>query len=219
MRRARAYTGRDLVVCCADHPFFSVDDWFIGTTPMNASIPGRVRQLTRTFRYNDLASAAAYVAGILGIGFRVSRGITGFRDYMLAGEGMTAPVLVWAAHTIARTDPDAVMGSFAADHVVSDPDTFRDRVRLAADVGPPMAVCSCTSVLAWLAAVRGDEDRCRELANHAVELSETHHLAAIAVVAIWALGLLELSLGRAEEAIDRLLEPEHGPLANPTPRL
>ena len=57
VRLARAYTGRDLIACCADHPFFSTDDWFIGTTPMNAGIPEAVRQLTVTFRYNDLASA------------------------------------------------------------------------------------------------------------------------------------------------------------------
>jgi DNA-binding CsgD family transcriptional regulator len=92
-------------------------------------------------------------------------------------------------------------------------------LRLASDIGQPMAVCSCESVLAWLAAVRGEQDRCRQLAGHAVELSETHQLAAIAVVATWALGLLELSLGRSEQAIDRLLEPTHGPLTNPTTRL
>lgn len=56
VRLARAYTGRDLVACCADHPFFSTDDWFIGTTPMNAGIPEVVRNLTVTFRYNDIAS-------------------------------------------------------------------------------------------------------------------------------------------------------------------
>ncbi|MBM2711761.1 glutamate-1-semialdehyde 2,1-aminomutase [Mesorhizobium caraganae] len=56
VRLARAYTGRDLVACCADHPFFSTDDWFIGTTPMNAGIPETVRNLTVTFRYNDIAS-------------------------------------------------------------------------------------------------------------------------------------------------------------------
>jgi glutamate-1-semialdehyde 2,1-aminomutase len=57
VRLARAYTGRDLIACCADHPFFSVDDWFIGTTPMNAGIPEQIRELTLTFRYGDLASA------------------------------------------------------------------------------------------------------------------------------------------------------------------
>src|SRR5690606_7841345 len=59
VRLARAYTGRDLIACCADHPFFSTDDWFIGTTPMNSGIPEAIRRLTVTFRYNDLASAAA----------------------------------------------------------------------------------------------------------------------------------------------------------------
>ncbi|WP_407863779.1 glutamate-1-semialdehyde 2,1-aminomutase [Phyllobacterium phragmitis] len=56
VRLARAYTGRDMVACCADHPFFSTDDWFIGTTRMNAGIPDAVRQLTLTFRYNDIES-------------------------------------------------------------------------------------------------------------------------------------------------------------------
>ncbi|CAH2598976.1 Glutamate-1-semialdehyde 2,1-aminomutase [Rhodovastum atsumiense] len=59
VRLARAYTGRSLIACCADHPFFSTDDWFIGTTAMHAGIPETVRQLTLTFRYNDIASARA----------------------------------------------------------------------------------------------------------------------------------------------------------------
>jgi mannose-1-phosphate guanylyltransferase len=39
-----------------------------------------------------------------------------------------------AAAVLERDDPDAVMGSFAADHVIPDPDVFADCVRLAADV-------------------------------------------------------------------------------------
>src|SRR5690606_26491675 len=42
VRLARAATGRDVVAVCADHPFFSVDDWFIATTPMDAGIPQAV---------------------------------------------------------------------------------------------------------------------------------------------------------------------------------
>ena len=41
---------------CADQPFFSVDDWFIGTTPMSAGIPQVIQDLTRQFRYNDIDS-------------------------------------------------------------------------------------------------------------------------------------------------------------------
>ena len=56
LRLARAATGRDLVAVCRDQPFFSVDDWFIGTTDMDAGIPRSTRDATVTFRYNDLTS-------------------------------------------------------------------------------------------------------------------------------------------------------------------
>lgn len=54
---ARAYTGRDMVAICGDQPFFSVDDWFIGSTAMSAGIPETIRNLTVKFPYNDLNGA------------------------------------------------------------------------------------------------------------------------------------------------------------------
>jgi glutamate-1-semialdehyde 2,1-aminomutase len=59
VKLARAYTGRDLVAVCKDHPFFSYDDWFIGATAVPAGVPQAIRDLTLTFRYNDLASLQA----------------------------------------------------------------------------------------------------------------------------------------------------------------
>ncbi|MCH0561799.1 MULTISPECIES: glutamate-1-semialdehyde 2,1-aminomutase [unclassified Streptomyces] len=56
VRLARAATGRPRVAVCADHPFFSVDDWFIGTTPMSAGVPAATRELTVAFPYGDLAA-------------------------------------------------------------------------------------------------------------------------------------------------------------------
>jgi glutamate-1-semialdehyde 2,1-aminomutase len=56
IKLARAFTGRDMVAICADQPFFSTDDWFIGSTAMDAGIPREVRGLTTTFKYNDLDS-------------------------------------------------------------------------------------------------------------------------------------------------------------------
>jgi glutamate-1-semialdehyde 2,1-aminomutase len=56
VKLARAYTGRDLVAICADQPFFSTDDWFIGTTAMTAGIPDTIRQMTVKFRFNDIQS-------------------------------------------------------------------------------------------------------------------------------------------------------------------
>lgn len=54
VKLARAYTGRDMIAICADHPFFSVDDWFIGTTDMNAGIPETISNLTVKFHYNNI---------------------------------------------------------------------------------------------------------------------------------------------------------------------
>jgi len=56
---ARAYTGRKLIACCAEHPFFAIHDWFIGTTPMNAGVPEESSELTVKFHYNDIAGLRA----------------------------------------------------------------------------------------------------------------------------------------------------------------
>ncbi|MFE3020736.1 glutamate-1-semialdehyde 2,1-aminomutase [Streptomyces sp. NPDC059256] len=56
VRLARAVTGRQRVAICGDHPFYSVDDWFIGTTPMSAGIPAATTELTVAFPYGDLAA-------------------------------------------------------------------------------------------------------------------------------------------------------------------
>src|SRR5271156_5587002 len=55
VKLARAYTGRNLIAICGDQPFFSTDDWFIGSTEMNAGIPQAVIDMTLKFPYNDLS--------------------------------------------------------------------------------------------------------------------------------------------------------------------
>lgn len=59
IKLARAHTGRSLVAICGNHPFFSVDDWFIGVSGMPGGIPQAIRDLTLKFTYNDLASLEA----------------------------------------------------------------------------------------------------------------------------------------------------------------
>lgn len=59
VKLARAVSGRDYVALCADHPFFSTYDWFIGTTEINAGIPDMVKSLSLKFRYNDMESLQA----------------------------------------------------------------------------------------------------------------------------------------------------------------
>ncbi|PPR11126.1 MAG: 3-aminobutyryl-CoA aminotransferase [Alphaproteobacteria bacterium MarineAlpha11_Bin1] len=56
VKLARAHTGREYVAFCKDHPFFSYDDWFIGTTDCAAGVPSAISDLSLPFRYNDLDS-------------------------------------------------------------------------------------------------------------------------------------------------------------------
>ncbi len=48
---ARHVTGRDMIFCWGYHGFA---DWYIATTDRNAGIPNAVKELTKTFEYNDI---------------------------------------------------------------------------------------------------------------------------------------------------------------------
>lgn len=59
VKLARAKTGRKLVAFPGDHPFYSYDDWFIGSTPCNKGIPEEISNLSVTFKGCDLESLRA----------------------------------------------------------------------------------------------------------------------------------------------------------------
>jgi glutamate-1-semialdehyde 2,1-aminomutase len=54
LKLARAYTGREKVAICWDHPYFGHDEWAMSRTTTDGGIPRYVRELTLTFRYNDI---------------------------------------------------------------------------------------------------------------------------------------------------------------------
>jgi glutamate-1-semialdehyde aminotransferase len=60
VRLARAYTGRDKVVCCGYHGWH---DWYIGLTARHRGVPPAVKDLVHTFEYNDLDSVASALTG------------------------------------------------------------------------------------------------------------------------------------------------------------
>lgn len=51
VRVARAYTGKDKVLCCGYHGWH---DWYISVTSRNAGVPEEVQTITNTFNYNDI---------------------------------------------------------------------------------------------------------------------------------------------------------------------
>ena len=54
IKLARAYTGRNMVARPIDHPFYSYDDWFIGSTDCDFGIPEQVKNMTATFKSDSL---------------------------------------------------------------------------------------------------------------------------------------------------------------------
>ena len=62
VKLARAYTNKNYVIICKDHPFFSFDDWFIGTTPLkrgtlfDKKCPFLNNSSELKFKYNDIDS-------------------------------------------------------------------------------------------------------------------------------------------------------------------
>jgi glutamate-1-semialdehyde 2,1-aminomutase len=62
VKLARAYTGREMVARCAEQPFFSYDDWFIGSTPLTRGIPLDAIEKIKSFHYNDITSLENLIA-------------------------------------------------------------------------------------------------------------------------------------------------------------
>ncbi|TGD58109.1 glutamate-1-semialdehyde 2,1-aminomutase [Flavobacterium humi] len=56
VKLARAKTGRNLVAFPGDHPFYSYDDWFIGSTACNKGVPDDVSKLSVTFQSFNIES-------------------------------------------------------------------------------------------------------------------------------------------------------------------
>jgi glutamate-1-semialdehyde aminotransferase len=56
VKLARAYTGKKLVARPIDHPFYSYDDWFIGSTDVKSGIPSDIQALTVTYHSDNLQS-------------------------------------------------------------------------------------------------------------------------------------------------------------------
>ncbi len=82
----------------------------------------------------------------------------------------------------------------------------REGVRLGRETSQHHLVAQELVLLALLAGLRGEEDECRTLAAETRELASARGLGIVAEVANWALVVLELGLGQAEEALRRARE-------------
>jgi glutamate-1-semialdehyde 2,1-aminomutase len=59
VRLARAHTGRDLLAVCGYHGW---QDWYIGSTTRDKGVPAATKSLTKTFKFNDIASLSELIS-------------------------------------------------------------------------------------------------------------------------------------------------------------
>lgn len=82
-------------------------------------------------------------------------------------------------------------------------DCAEEGLRLAKDTGQWARAWHLRAILSWLAAVAGDGDRCRSLAEESVGYAVRHEFALAAAWGEWALALLDLGCGAAGAALAR----------------
>lgn len=173
--------------------------------PENA---GPLRDMLRIGQEPDVELIHRVVAGFSGLMLAEDRATIAVMDLMLA-EVRASGALTWipyAQEVVALAQ--AMHGDFLAAGT-----SLAEAVALCTEFGMDveLAVLRATSV--WLAAVTGDEPRCRALAAEVLPVLEGKHAVATAV-AYWGLGLLDLAAGRYRAAFDTLHAVCTGPARN-----
>ncbi|MGK5543227.1 AAA family ATPase [Streptomyces sp. URMC 127] len=138
---------------------------------------------------------AAAAASLLGERDAAARfGARAGRVARVSGMVGTLPVVLENAATAERMN-----SGFALSAALSE-----EGLALARETGLDNSVAAHLANLAVCAAVRGQEDECRARAQEALAIAIPHRLGLRAGVASYALGLLDLGLGRFDRAHERL---------------
>lgn len=83
-------------------------------------------------------------------------------------------------------------------------ETAEAALPIAEETSQELLVAYLRGLLAWLAALAGDDERCRAFADASIRYAQDHGMPASAADATWALALLELGHGRNESALSRM---------------
>ena len=132
-----------------------------------------------------------------------------------AGDAPTAHRLVTKGERLARSAGAAGVLSvllmsrasweLTASNFAAGEQAAAEGLTLARDVDQPGLVATHLAILARVDAVRGRAEQCRERAAEAIALARERGFSHATSAADYAVGLLELGLGRPAEAYQRLL--------------
>ncbi|WP_330275270.1 AAA family ATPase [Lentzea sp. NBC_00516] len=138
------------------------------------------------------------VAGFSGLMLADDRATIAAMEVMVA-EARASGALTWipyAQEVLAFAQ--ALHGDFLTAQTC-----LAEAVALSTEFGMDMEVAVLRSASVWLAAVTGDEPRCRALAAEVLPVLEKRHAVGTAMT-FWGLGLLDLAAGRYGAAFDAL---------------
>ncbi|MEU8175041.1 AAA family ATPase [Microbispora hainanensis] len=159
---------------------------------------GRIASGAHTFRIN-----AAFVAPLVG-DFRTGHDISAAMaaECRAAGDIGKLPLV-----HVTLAAAELYLGRFRDAEA-----TAAEGLRLTSGTGQRNRAGYLEGTLAWLAAARGEADRCAELAARSRDRFDANHIVNGLAWAEWALALLDLGQGRFAEALDRLDAAMTGPV-------
>jgi len=160
-------------------------------------IPLVEETLAHTDDLDDPRSLVMAAVGAVGLGDELTRSAL-----LRRAEGLArASGAVGALSTVLVNR--AITGILTSQYrgVTSDAE---EGLELAREAGLPNAADLHRSVLCWIAAAKGRDEECRAMAAEVTESARSSGLALANTLAEWGVALLDLSIGRPEEAMTRL---------------
>jgi ATP/maltotriose-dependent transcriptional regulator MalT len=164
-------------------------------------IRGAIR---RAAAYEDPRVVSWAATGASTIGDEVAEATLLRRNVETARASASVDTLVLALETV-------VSAGMVSGHLDIDTEAS-EGLRLAREIGLPNAATAFLAVLAWLAGLRGDEAGCRAYADEAGQLARKGGMANSNSTAEWGVALLDLGVGRPEQAATRLASLRLAPL-------
>jgi tetratricopeptide (TPR) repeat protein len=179
-----------------------VGSLWLGTTVREVSLVRDVIARADDFDEPRLLAGAATGAGT--IGDEVKEAALLSRAVELARASGAVDALTLALLAVAVTGVLAGRFTVAAEAA--------EGLRLAREAGLTGAAGLHLAVLAWFAAARGEDDECRASAGEVMQSTSATGNALAHSIAEWGLALLELSRGRPDETITRVVALGAAPL-------
>ncbi len=100
-----------------------------------------------------------------------------------------------------QTVPRLALSDICEGHLQSAAATLREGLVMATEIDQPQVIGHVLSELAMIAALRGNEEECRALVAQSRERAVAHQLLHVNNLAEWALLLLGLGRGHADDAL------------------